>query len=373
MAILPSNTNPARLLLYAAKNPIIIAKGALGTNVQTLQGILYQKLDDGSFSIPLNANNPLIAERETIQFHFNVSPILATAFPEPILLPNNVNYRKRVKAVQEFCLKTRDYNNAGEAEIEEHFFAINAFLGTMQPNDFFSMTGSQQFNGLLTQSPLIKKTSLNTQEYLSLLINLSPIPTKIKLVLTYKTTVKNTVTVLEISENIADYDVYDFDVSPKTLPIQDLNLDYYELQFINQDNKPMSAKFMYIIRQQIEQNYSSIVFVNSLGSFETFDFHGYTEQNRDNASETFTDSNYVRKKYYNEITQKIKLRTDPLLRFWKNYLVRELDSSQAIFWRIGEKLYPIINISNSLKNDDELETEETLEIEFEIAQKEIIQ
>lgn len=371
MAILPSNNISARLFLYAAKNPIIIAKGALGTNVQTLQGILYEKSNvDGSFSIPINANNPLIAERETIQFHFNVSPILATAFPEPILLPNNVKYRKREKAVKEFCLKTRDYNAQSEIAIEEQFFAINSFLGIMQPNDFFSLP---QFNGILSQSPLRKKTSLNSQEYLSLLINLSPAPTKIKLILSYKTSIQNTITVLEFSEGITEYDVYDFDVSPKNLPIQDIELDYYELQFVNQNNKPLSAKFMYIIRQQIEQNYSSIVFLNTLGSFETFNFHGYTEQNRENASEIFTDNNYVRRKYYNEITQKIKLRTDPLMRYWKNYLVRELDSSQSIFWKIGEKLYPIINISNSLKNEDELETEETLEIEFEIAQKEIIQ
>ena len=371
MAILPSNNISARLFLYAAKNPIILAKGALGTNVQTLQGILYQKSNiDGSFSIPLNANNPLIAERETIQFHFNVTPVLATAFPAQTMLPNNLKYRKREKAVQEFSLKTRDYNNTGETEIEEHFFAINAFLGGMQPNDFFSLP---QFNGILSQSPLTKKTSLNSKEYLSLLLNLSPAPTKIKLILSYKTTVKNTVTVLEITDNIADYDVFDFDVSPKNLPIQDLDLEYYELQFVNQDNKPLSAKYLYIIRQQLEQDYSTIVFLNTLGSFETFDFHGYAEQSRENASEIYTDSNYIRKKYYSEITQKIKLRTDPLMRFWKNYLVKELDSTQAIFWKIGEKLYPIINVSNSLKNDDEAETEETLEIEYEIAQKEIIQ
>ena len=150
-------------------------------------------------------------------------------------------------------------------------------------------------------------------------------------------------------------------------------MDYYELQFVDQNNNPLSGKFLYLLRHQIEQDFSSIVFLNTLDSFETFDFHGYAEQNQENTIETFTNSNYTEKNYYNEITQKVKLRTDPLLRFWKPYLIRQLASSQLIFWKINEKLYPIINISNSLKNDDEFETEETLEIEFKVAKKEIIQ
>ena len=377
MAILPSNTptSNAFLTLYAAKNPILISKGGLGSTAQTLQGIVYQKNDfDGLFSIPLNANAPLIAEREGIQFHFDVSTVLATAFPEPSILPSSITFRKRLKAVQEFCLKTRDYNNPAEAETEERFFVINAFLGFLQSDDYFYNTSiTKGFDGVMTQSPLTKKTSLNSQEYLSLLVNLSPKPTKISLILSYKTTVKQTVAVIEITENINEYDVYDFDVSPRNLPIQDLGLEYYQLQFVDQDNKPLSAKFMYLLRSQIQQDYTSIVFLNTLSSFETFDFHGFTDHNQEGATETFTNNNYVKKQYYNEITQKIKLRTDPLLRFWKPYLVRELASSQAVFWKVGEKLYPIINITNSIKNDDDLETEETLEIEFEIAKKDIIQ
>lgn len=372
MAILPSNTQTnASLTLYAAKNPILISKPALDGNVQTLQGIVYQKNDFGSlFSVPLNENAPLIAERDGFQFHFNVSPVLANAFSAAEILPNNILYRKRLKAVQEFSLKTRDYNNAGEPETEESFFAMNAYLGFLLPKDFFY---NGAFDGMLTQAPTTKKVSKNSQEYLSLLFNLAYKPTAIKLVLSYQVTTRQTITVLEINDNINEYDVYDFDVSPRNLPIQALNLSSYQLQFVDQDNKPLSAKFRYLIRPQLEQNYSSIVFLNTLGSFETFDFHGFSEQNQDNAAETFTDSNYIKKQYYNEITQKVKLRTDPLLRFWKPYLVSELAKSQSIFWKIGEKLYPIINISNSIKNDDELETEETLEIEFEIAQKEIIQ
>lgn len=373
MAILPSNTpwSNALLTLYTAKNPILISKGGLGSTAQTLQGIVYQKNDfDGAFTIPLNANAPLIAEREAIQFHFDVSPVLATAFPETSILPSNITFRKRLKSVQEFCLKTRDYDNPAEAETEERFFAINAFLGFSQPEDYFY---TKSFNGILTQSPLIKKTSLKSQEYLSLLINLSPKPTKISLILSYKTTINQKVSVIDITENINEYDVYDFDVSPRNLPIQDLDLEYYQLQFVDQDNKPLSAKFMYLLRPQLEQDYTSIVFLNSLSSYETFDFHGFTEQNQESAAETFTNSNYVKKQYYIEITEKVKLRTDPLLRFWKPYLVSELAKSQAVFWKIGEKLYPIINISNSIKKDDAFETEEILEIEFEIAQKDIIQ
>lgn len=236
---------------------------------------------------------------------------------------------------------------------------------------FFSVYLQEKRSFFTWQPNAPKKVDRNQPEFLSLLIHHSPAPTtlKVRVKIEYSDGTKHpeTLTLNELL-NVSNYALYTIPVGFQALELDEIESEQekeifaYTVWVSDQNTQQLTEERRYIVNNDYQPYVRHLVFLNSLGGWDTLRFFGVSNEQLNISSTTYQrqlEANYTPSSEELFVTnirgeRRITLNTGYLESVWLNYL-EELLWSEKIYINSNEGLIAVLITQNNydLPNDEE--------------------
>jgi hypothetical protein len=243
------------------------------------------------------------------------------------------------------------------------FYAIKAGLSREDfaaNSDTYWTDFQAKYRNFLTWQPNNKRVAAGQEEYLSFLLNFSPTPTQLRLRARFsgpglETTLPQTILTLS---GVPMYGIVCLPVGPDVVTVGMEEYDFYEVWLSDQENKRLSEVRKYQVDRSYQAFDRGILFVNSLGGWDTLRCLGRASEtlavNQTTAMREMTRKNDVEFSdllfIKTEGRRSVQLSTGYFRQEAAETLrwLDELLLSESCFWITDKGHLPIQIISNTL-------------------------
>lgn len=370
MAILPNTQTSAHNNLILARMDYEFTDGALGSN-DILRKAYIVNMDNAVNPITINPDTPLLAPRTGLNFKFLLNTLLANKNlyeNNALLATNSPKIYFVVGLVHQFAIKI----NEVVSETLPFFYARISDDSFEQYGQTYLENLRRVGNPFLTFSPRLKKTKINTPQYLHYINNLNDTPTTITFNCTlilhdgtrigyqidsYTGTTLNQIIGCNVSLSAV--------LSSQTYIPEEV--ERYEIYLSDQSQKVISETRVYIIDDSFSEDTITIMYRNCFSVFETLEFDGQAIFTDDYTFNTFQTENQVID-YDTTVIPKLNLKTAALEKDWLKYIAEDLMISDEIYLVLpDQRRKRLSKTTKSVKKFDSRAVTETAEIEFRVA------
>lgn len=357
-----TNTN-TKTTIILARHDYIKTEGITltGSNPAIKQAYVYQN------TTKINPNAPLLAAKRNLMYSFNLKYLLdnEALFQNNALPTTDAPYWQVVGLISQFSVEISEV-------ISDPFDVLYGHI----PDAHFEKYGQNYLNvipSFLSFAPRLKKIKSTTAHYLYYLNNLIATPTAIKLkakLFLYDAITPQEIVVITVPNTLKN-DIYGFNVSLKSIlegtTIAPEEVQKYQVFLSDQDDATLTDTNTFIIDDAFAEDTVSIIWRNSLGVFESFDFDAFPTQTIDYTYSQFqTETQQL--DYDVTLIEKITVRCAALEQNWIDHLANDLLLSNEIYWlkNDGRKIR-LSKTQKSIKTRDEKSSYDSIEIEFRTA------
>lgn len=367
-----------RLQVYCARNPIKIESSYNAPVGSILSAIIYTKDNSGNFTLPVNADAPLLSTKIKVgNFSFQIEKLLSNSIlftnsgystsiasrVFPLILPVKIKYQlvnsteaavwSDIIYITNCKIKRADWKKFGDQ------FLKNGFI-------------SNSYLKFLSTAPAIKSTSFASKEYLYFMFNINPSPAMKLMAEIFTNTSQKHIVLDNITPQ--QYQVFEFDVSASKVYSMAGNSIItsfrYNIYLADSNGNQISEKRMFVLDPVQNEDEELLLFRNLLGVWDTVRLIGRKTISQEVQRLTFEDENYQRTDYFQEAFEKITLRTGNLDHGFLEYLGLELLVSPEIYLVRDGNFTRLNCLSNSIETYNPTNAYESAAIEFRINETE---